>query len=242
MKRVFFIYTKEERILSITREVFLKRGYKEKDLYDTLEDKDFVISLDEDILNAYKKIKDDKSYDVNFIAYDDSSNLEKYRIYHYRNHYTHYFDGYFLNDKEIKDLTNLIIDSKEQHKPLVLFESFGFKFSNPIDVDVIIDSRCLPNAYWKDELRCKCGLDKEVRDYVFSGEDANEYLEKTKEYVGYYLSNMEKKDRRMPVIGIACTGGQHRSIALCEYLAKAFSDKYLVFVKHREINRFLCRK
>lgn len=245
MKDIILLYCKNKKIVEVATRVLKGFGYTERIVLEgvtRLNDKDFVVSTSPEVMKLYRRIKDDEENDITFIGFDDSSLAYSEQIYNARNHLTHYFDGYYFSPTEVGEVLELIIRAKKEHKDMIMLESFGFKLGNPIDVDLIIDARALPNPYWEDELRPKCGLDKEVQEYVLRGEKSKKYVEYVEKYLDFYLENMEKRSKRMPLIGIACTGGQHRSITLVEHLKKYFSDRYLVFVKHREINRFLCKK
>lgn len=116
--------------------------------------------------------------------------------------------------------------------------SFGFKHGIPADADFVLDVRCLPNPYWNEKLRDKTGLDKEVRDYVFSFDEAVELYEKLKSFLDYLNPLYIKEGKSQLVIAIGCTGGNHRSVVFVEELAKYFSRHWdNVSVNHRDIER-----
>ncbi len=116
--------------------------------------------------------------------------------------------------------------------------SFGFKHGIPNDADFMLDVRCLPNPYWKEDLRDMTGVDKEVYDYVFSFDESVELLEKLKDLLDYLNPLYIKEGKSQLVIAIGCTGGNHRSVAFVEALNKYFSRKWAnVTVNHRDINR-----
>lgn len=116
--------------------------------------------------------------------------------------------------------------------------SFGFKHGIPTDADFVLDVRCLPNPYWVESLRTKTGLDKEVYDYVFSFDEANELLEKLKALLDYLNPLYIREGKSQIVIAIGCTGGNHRSVAIAQALVKHFSRHWdNVTVNHRDIER-----
>lgn len=116
--------------------------------------------------------------------------------------------------------------------------SFGFKHGLPNSADFVIDVRCLPNPYWNESLRDKTGLDKEVRDYVFSFEQANQLLKKLIDLLDFLNPLYIKEGKSQIVFAIGCTGGNHRSVAFAEELKKHFSKKWdNVTVSHRDIDR-----
>lgn len=156
--------------------------------------------------------------------------------------------------EEIKGRANLILDSS-QLKPVHLKEkisnyfsnmqsqmtvnitSFGFKYGIPIDADLVFDVRFLPNPHYIDDLRPKTGLDQDVSGYVFQWDESVEFVDRLSDFVGYTLPHYQREGKSQLVIGIGCTGGKHRSVAIAEYLGKKFKDDYLTRVSHRDIER-----
>lgn len=118
----------------------------------------------------------------------------------------------------------------------VNFLSFGFKHGAPIDCDLIMDVRFLRNPHFVEDLRQQDGRDPAVRDYVFETPEANEFLTKYTELLTFLIPKYQHEGKSYLNIGIGCTGGKHRSVAIAEALSKAFSGSpYLVSVKHRDI-------
>ena len=117
----------------------------------------------------------------------------------------------------------------------VSFFSFGYKISVPQDIETVFDVRLLPNPYWVPELKEKTGLDQEVKDFVLNAPQTKDYLKHVIEYLDFYLEELKKNDRHHASIGIACSGGQHRSVVIAEYLAEHYSKKYYVSVTHKNL-------
>ena len=95
----------------------------------------------------------------------------------------------------------------------------------------------LPNPYWVPELKELTGLDKEVKDYVLNAPQTKEYLKNIILYLDFYLKELKENNRNHASIGIACSGGQHRSVVIAEYLAKHYARKYKTVVFHKDINK-----
>ena len=130
----------------------------------------------------------------------------------------------------------LLGDDKEVMNLHVM--SFGFKHGIPTDADFVLDVRCLPNPYWIESMRNKTGLDQEVKDYVFSFEEAHEIFERLKNLLDYLNPLYIREGKSQIVIAIGCTGGNHRSVVFAEALKDYFSRKWdNVTVNHRDINR-----
>lgn len=98
--------------------------------------------------------------------------------------------------------------------------SFGFKYGIPIDADFVADVRFLPNPFWVPELRSLTGKDKPVSDYVLSSEGAEEFLDAYEKAIAIAIEGYAQEDKHYVTIAFGCTGGQHRSVAMSEALAK----------------------
>ncbi|EFA23649.1 RNase adapter RapZ [Bifidobacterium gallicum] len=98
--------------------------------------------------------------------------------------------------------------------------SFGFKYGIPIDADFVADVRFLPNPYWVPELREMTGRDRLVADYVLSSDGAQEFLDVYAEAINIAIHGFVQEDKHFVTVAIGCTGGQHRSVAMSEALAK----------------------
>ena len=120
----------------------------------------------------------------------------------------------------------------------LLFQSFGFKHGVPVDADIVYDVRCLPNPYWDASLRSLTGLDKPVADFLGADAEVTEMLADISHFLVKWLPNFEANNRSYITIAVGCTGGQHRSVYLCERLSEAFAEKLAnVQVRHRELGK-----
>ena len=118
----------------------------------------------------------------------------------------------------------------------LLFQSFGFKNGVPVDADIVYDVRCLPNPYWDSSLRALTGLDDGVKKFLSDESEVSEMLEDISNYLEKWLPKFEANNRSYITVAVGCTGGQHRSVYLCERLAESFAGKISnVQVRHREV-------
>ncbi|MFD0871700.1 MULTISPECIES: RNase adapter RapZ [Paenibacillus] len=117
--------------------------------------------------------------------------------------------------------------------------SFGFKYGVPIDADLIFDVRFLPNPHYIEQLRPNTGQHPEVYDYVMKWTETQEFLTKLLDLLHFLIPQYKKEGKSQIVIGIGCTGGKHRSVAIAEYLGKTLgsSDTERVRVSHRDSER-----
>ena len=102
----------------------------------------------------------------------------------------------------------------------VIVQSFGFKYGIPLEADLVFDVRFLPNPYYVEKLRPLSGMDDEVQEYVLRSDVAQRFLEKLTGMIDFLLPQYAAEGRYALTIGIGCTGGQHRSVAV----AKALTD------------------
>ena len=113
--------------------------------------------------------------------------------------------------------------------------SFGFKYGIPIDADIVMDVRFLPNPHYIDELRPLTGQDHAVYDYVMSQPETKTFYHKFMELLDFVIPGYKKEGKSSVTIAIGCTGGQHRSVALTERTGRELmSDSYHVTISHRD--------
>lgn len=113
--------------------------------------------------------------------------------------------------------------------------SFGFKYGLPIDADVVMDVRFLPNPHYIDNLRPLTGMDKPVYDYVMQQPETELFYRKFIDLLEYVLPGYKKEGKNNVTIAIGCTGGQHRSVALSERIGRQLiADDYKVNISHRD--------
>jgi UPF0042 nucleotide-binding protein len=118
--------------------------------------------------------------------------------------------------------------------------SFGFKHGTPLDVDTLLDVRFLPNPHYDPELRPLTGYDAPVREAVLGSEDCQEFLEKTGGLLSFLIPRYAAEGKTYFTVGIGCTGGRHRSVAITEELAKRLMNEDTgidLFVRHRDVER-----
>ena len=114
--------------------------------------------------------------------------------------------------------------------------SFGFKHGVPLDADLMLDVRFLPNPFYVEGLRMRTGLEDDVRDYVLDDPDAQAWLADVIHLLERWMPAYQKTMRARLTIGVGCTGGQHRSVALAEAIAAGLGkDLANVHVRHRDL-------
>ncbi|MDZ5474145.1 RNase adapter RapZ [Bacillus sp. 31A1R] len=147
---------------------------------------------------------------------------------------------YNSSEMKPKELREKILTEFSENKKTfftVNVMSFGFKHGIPIDADLVFDVRFLPNPHYIEHMRPKTGLDEDVSTYVLKWNETNKFLEKVIELLTFMLPHYKREGKAQLVIAIGCTGGQHRSVALTEYIAKHFEKDYHTHITHRDIEK-----
>lgn len=147
-------------------------------------------------------------------------------------------DSSFLSTAQLKERIAKLFTDDVARTMKISVVSFGFKYGSPKDTDLLFDVRCLPNPFYIPELKTQTGLDKPVRDYVMSFDEAQNLEPKLTDLVTYLVPLYISEGKSQLTISVGCTGGKHRSVVFAEILCKAIKDKgYNVSVYHRDIQR-----
>ena len=121
---------------------------------------------------------------------------------------------------------------------MVSMVSFGFKHGLPLESDLVFDVRFMPNPFYIDAMRAKTGLDQEVRDYVFSFRETEQFMTKLRDLLHFVLPLYREEGKTVLVVAIGCTGGHHRSVAVTHALAEYIrAIGYQVTENHRDMTR-----
>ncbi len=144
-----------------------------------------------------------------------------------------------MSNRQLKEkLAELFNSDAEASQLLITVISFGFKYGIPLDSDLVIDVRFLPNPHYDPVLRPMTGNDPPVRDFVFNSPVTAQFMEKFTDLVEFLIPCYIKEGKTMLMIAIGCTGGMHRSVALANRLGEILRQKdYRVTVRHRDIGR-----
>ena len=132
-----------------------------------------------------------------------------------------------------------LFDGKDEKSGLaVSVTSFGFKYGLPMEADLVLDVRFMPNPFYIDELRRQTGLDAPVADYVFSFPQTGAFMKKLEDLLSFTLPLYAEEGKTSLFIGVGCTGGHHRSVSVARALA-AYIRKlgYHVSENHRDMGR-----
>ena len=139
------------------------------------------------------------------------------------------------------DLEKALLESVKRHADYHIdttFMSFGFKYGLPLEADMVLDVRCLPNPFYIPELKPLTGNDQAVRDYVLSSPDTQGLLQYALKLLDFTVPLYRKEGKSELVVGIGCTGGKHRSVTMALQFEEHFRELgYRCAISHRDINK-----
>jgi UPF0042 nucleotide-binding protein len=144
-----------------------------------------------------------------------------------------------LNVHELKDLITRMVSGEDAPKVFnIHLLSFGFKYGVPLESDILMDVRFLPNPYFVPELKHLTGMDNGVREFLHEQPDTSEFLDRFIWFIEYLIPRYQSEGKSYLTISVGCTGGRHRSVYIIEVLRKFISQKkYSLKVTHRDMGK-----
>ena len=197
----------------------------------------FLDSSDEVLIKRFKETRRSHPLARNGRV-DEGIRMERAAISFLKERADYIIDTSNLLTRELRsEMEKIFVNSKEFRNIFVTVLSFGFKYGIPADCDLVFDVRFLPNPFYVDDLKHKTGLTREVQDYVMGFEASRVFLEKLEDMIEFLLPHYVAEGKNQLVIGIGCTGGQHRSVTLAEQLYRYLSrhEEYGLKIEHRDI-------
>ncbi len=156
---------------------------------------------------------------------------------HVRAHADLVIDTSDLNVHQLKERLVASFQEDDHQQLQIAIESFGYKNGLPLDADIVMDVRFLPNPHWEDELRPLTGHDPKVRDYVLERGVTSSFLDGFEQLLVELLPSYRSEGRTYLTIAIGCTGGRHRSVAVAEELTRRFARRGVAArTSHRDVS------
>ncbi len=147
-------------------------------------------------------------------------------------------DTSYMANRQLRERIMSIFMEDPSKALKLTFISFGFKYGIPLEADLIIDVRCLPNPFYIPALKPLSGMDKAVRDYVLGSDETQEFVRRTLSLLDFSVPLYLKEGKSELVAGIGCTGGKHRSVTVARTLQEHFQGLgYRCVIKHRDVAR-----
>ncbi|MGH8952162.1 MAG: RNase adapter RapZ [Acidimicrobiia bacterium] len=199
-----------------------------------------VVFLDADddvIVTRYEENK--RPHPLGRVTISDSINAERELLADLREEADVIVDTSSLNIHELRERLTAQFSEEDMARPMrVSIRSFGFKHGTPRDIDLLFDVRFLPNPHWIPELRPLRGTDERVAEYVMSEDAAKEFVDRADEMLAFLIPHFETEGKSYLAVGIGCTGGHHRSVAIAEELGRRLAQHGITAtVRHRDIDR-----
>lgn len=203
----------------------------------------FLEADDETLIKRYKETRRNHplAADGRLI---DGIHLERQRLAFLRAKADRIMDTGRMLTKELKqELRAIYVDGKSFNNLFVTVLSFGYMYGIPDDPDLLFDVRFLPNPFYDPDLRLKTGEEHGVADYVFSNGDAEVFLDKLDDMIKFLIPRYIDEGKSALVIGIGCTGGQHRSVAIAAALKRRLDtiEGIGVRLEHRDMGKNITR-
>ena len=200
----------------------------------------FMEASGETIIKRYKETRRSHPLAEEADSLEEAIGLERQMLAPLRERADKIIDSSNLSTAKLKGVLRQMFGRADtgRERMEVRVTSFGFKHGVPMEADLVFDARFLPNPFYMAQLRPLTGLDAGVRDYVFANGQAEEFLNRLWELVGWLLPRYEEEGKTSLVVAVGCTGGHHRSVAIAHALGeKIRAQGWPVAESHRDLGR-----
>ena len=194
----------------------------------------FLDSKNEVLIKRFKETRriHPLSKDGNII---ESVNEERAILNNIRELSNHLIDTSEYNVHELKKHIQDIFKDQESDTIKLSLMSFGFKHGYPLDADIVMDARFLPNPYFVESLRPLDGNNKKIKEFVLSNDESKIFVDKITDLLSFLLPRYKNEGKSYLNLAIGCTGGKHRSVVITNEIANNYKNNN-VAVKHRDLN------
>jgi len=231
------------RISDVALGVDIRGGEFFDTLFEVLADLDaagvryeilFLDAADETLVRRFKETRRRHPLSPEILA---GIRQERRRLSELKGRAHRIIDTSDLTARQLKDELAAVFGGADTGL-LITVVSFGFKYGVPMDSDLVMDVRFLPNPHYVAELKPFTGNDAPVAEYVFASPVTAEFMKRFVGLIEFVVPYYVKEGKTTLMIAIGCTGGRHRSVALANRLGEIFKDQgFRVKVRHRDINR-----
>ena len=201
-----------------------------------------VLFLDADdatLIRRYKETRRRHPMEKGRYSLAESVSLERNLMADVKSRATNIIDTSRYSSSLLKEeIGRLFGDENSAPGMLIVVQSFGFKYGLPLDSDLVLDARFLPNPFYEADLKKLTGNDQPVQDFLNKFPQTYEFIKMECEMLNYLIPKYKKEGKSQLVISIGCTGGQHRSVYIADNIYNYLRLKYpQVELRHRELNR-----
>ncbi len=193
----------------------------------------FLDASDEELVSRYKETRRAHPLAMDGLI-TEGIKKERALLAEFKSQSTLVIDTTVLTPRQLREKINEEFRAATGTGFRVEMVSFGFKYGLPIDADIVMDVRFLPNPHYVPELRPLTGLDKPVYEYVMSFEETEAFYQQFSQLLVTVMPGYVKEGKSSLTIAIGCTGGQHRSVALTKRIGDLLAKEYQVNITHRD--------
>lgn len=195
----------------------------------------FMEASDAVIIRRYKETRRRHPMDPNALI-SDAIQQERKALAKIKQRATHIIDTSCLKTGELKERISKLFKTSDSGKMNINVLSFGFKFGVPLEADLVLDVRFLPNPFYDEKLRHKSGNVADVAQYISKFDVTKQFKEKLDDFISFLVPQYINEGKSQLVIAVGCTGGMHRSVYIAHHIYKLLKDKnYLVNIEHRDL-------
>ncbi len=201
----------------------------------------YMEASDQVLIKRYKETRRVHPMNVNDVGarIEDGIAKERAVLAEIKKRADYVIDSSQLLTRELKEeIDRIFVMNQAYNSLMVTILSFGFKYGIPTDADLVFDVRFLPNPFYIDELKHQTGNDKGVQDYVKSFPECGQFLDKLEDMLEFLIPGYVQEGKYQLVVGIGCTGGQHRSVTIANELYERLSKaggNFGLKLAHRDI-------
>ena len=199
----------------------------------------YLVASDVMLLKRYRESRRHHPMEDETTGITEAIEKEREQFHDISRRADHIIDTSQLLAKEFKrELAEIVLGGPLQESLIITLASFGVKYGNPVDCDLIFDLRFTPNPYYTEDMREMTGKDQKVIDYVLGQKATQDFLKMLTEMVEYLIPLYIKEGKTSLVIGLGCTGGRHRSVVIGDEFGRILEkNNHRVTVQHRDIEK-----
>ncbi len=198
----------------------------------------FLDASDEVLVKRYKENRRKHPLSIGGVSVLDAVKKEREALKLIRGVADYIIDTTYISVSQLKNNISNMFFGSISNTLKINCKSFGFKYGNDSEADVVFDVRCLPNPFYVEKLKHKTGLDKEIKDFVMDSIESKSFLQKLTEFLDVAVPLYAKEGKSQLVIAFGCTGGKHRSVTFAELMGEYLKQKkYDCIITHRDINK-----
>jgi len=199
----------------------------------------YLVASDVMLLKRYRETRRHHPMENDSLNTQQAIQMEREEFGEISKRADHIIDTSQLLTKEFKqELAEIVLGGPLRESLIITLVSYGVKYGNPVDCDLIFDLRFTPNPYYVDEMKEMTGKEKPVIEYVLGQTATQEFLRMLTEMIEFLMPLYIKEGKTSLVIGLGCTGGRHRSVVIADEFAKRLEkNKHRVTIQHRDIEK-----